>query len=69
MSKKEKQTLLSCPKCGATDVLVMEEAAFYANTGEFYCHSVKSYDEYARATCPICWWEGQRKDLIKKEVE
>jgi ssDNA-binding Zn-finger/Zn-ribbon topoisomerase 1 len=54
---------LVCPNCENEKVLVYEETAFYVNTGEFFCHSIKAHDSDANAQCPYCGWTGERKDL------
>ena len=56
-------TPLHCPKCGSDRVAVTAEQMFMVNTGEHYCHSVKSQDSDAKATCLDCRWTGQRQDL------
>lgn len=61
--------MLVCPNCGNDTVLVAEETYFYANTYLFFCTSVKAHDEYAKACCTRCRWEGERKHLIEKEEE
>lgn len=54
---------LVCPECGSAEVTVTSEQMFMANTGEYYCESVKTYDDIARARCLNCAWRGQRRDL------
>lgn len=60
-------TELCCPNCRSTQVTVGEISTYYVNTGEFFCHSVKSHDSDAPASCTKCWWTGERKDLVEKE--
>jgi transcription elongation factor Elf1 len=55
---------LNCPECGSDQVTVTAEQMFMANTGDHYCHSVKTQDDDAKATCLDCRWEGERKDLV-----
>lgn len=55
---------LTCPNCGSDQVVVTAEQMFEVNTGEHYCHSVKTHDADAKATCPRCRWEGQRQALV-----
>jgi predicted nucleic-acid-binding Zn-ribbon protein len=54
---------LYCPKCGSDRVAATAEQMFMVNTGEHYCHSVKSYDGDAKATCLDCRWTGYRQQL------
>jgi len=58
-----KEPTLSCPECGNEDVLVYEETAYKVNTGDFWCHSVKSHDSDAKTSCYKCGWTGQRNQL------
>ena len=55
--------MLTCPECGSTNVIAREVTSFMANTGDFYCHSVKAHDSGAAAACLECDWEGQRYQL------
>lgn len=59
----DRESILVCPACGSEKVAVTAEQMFMANTGEHYCHSVKTQDGDAKATCLACRWEGQRQDL------
>jgi len=52
-----------CPQCGSEDVAVTVEQMFMVNTGSHYCHSVKTQDSDAKATCLGCRWEGRRDEL------
>lgn len=54
---------LVCPKCGSPEVAVTAEQMFMVNTGDRYCHSVKTHDAGAKATCLACRWEGARAGL------
>lgn len=56
-------TTRTCPECDSENVAVTAEQMFYVNTGDHYCHSVKTQDSDAKATCLDCRWEGQRQDL------
>jgi predicted nucleic-acid-binding Zn-ribbon protein len=58
------EKLLKCPECGSTDVTVSHKQRFMANTGEHYCHSVKTQDGYSEATCLDCGWLGRRDGLV-----
>lgn len=69
MPKKQKESEpdYHCPVCGSTNLLVYEKTAWVLNTGEFYCHSVKSYDSDAEVRCQdnSCNWVGELKDVKK----
>lgn len=54
---------LHCPQCGSTEVTVTAEQMFMVNTGEHYCHSVKTQDHDAKASCLSCQWGGERHHL------
>ncbi len=56
--------LLKCPNCGSTEVTVSHLQRFMANTGEHYCHSVKTHDANSEATCLECRWIGRRDGLV-----
>jgi hypothetical protein len=74
MGKKNKnlndygEPFLICPECSSRDVTVCAEQAFMANTGDHYCHSVKTHDSDSRSFCTKCDWEGQRQDLISESA-
>ena len=55
---------LTCPECGSEDVAVTAEQMFMVNTGDHYCHSVKTQDDEAKATCLACRWTGRRGALV-----
>ena len=59
--------MLTCPKCDSEQVTVNAEQVFMANTGEHYCHSVKTHDDNAKARCLDCEWEGRRDQLKVKD--
>ena len=61
------QTLLLCPECDSGEVTVTYEQKFMVNTGEHYCHSVKTQDSDSKATCLRCDWNGTREQL--KEIK
>jgi len=61
-----KEPLLVCPECEDENVLVISETSYHVNTGEFYCHSVKTHDFNATARCLKCYWSGERQDLHEK---
>ncbi len=56
--------LLTCPECGSQKVAVTAEQMFMVNTGEHYCHSVKTQDDNAMATCLECRGNGERAELV-----
>ena len=58
------EPIVACPKCGSEDVTVTAEQMFMANTGDHYCHSVKTQDDNAKATCLDCRWKGARLNLV-----
>lgn len=55
---------LTCPECNSTRVVLTEETSYFANTGEFFCHSVKTHDSDSKATCLDCWWVGKHFQLV-----
>lgn len=55
---------LTCPDCGSDEVTLTSEQSFMANTGEYYCESVKIHDSISTATCLNCWWVGRHYQLI-----
>lgn len=54
---------LTCPECGSDRVTTEHHQMFMVNTGDHYCHSVKTCDSDSPTTCLECWWKGERKDL------
>ena len=62
-SKKYTEPVYVCPECGSPEVTVTAEQMFMVNTGDHYCHSVKTQDSNAQATCLECRWAGQRDQL------
>jgi transcription elongation factor Elf1 len=58
------ENTLNCPECGSERVVVTAEQMFMVNTGEHYCHSVKTQDGDAKALCLDCRWEGFRDELL-----
>lgn len=61
--------LLKCPECESTEVTVSHKQRFMANTGEHYCHSVKTQDANSESTCLTCSWIGRRDQLIHNTKE
>lgn len=66
---KNKPSVLTCPECESDKVILKSEQSFMANTGEYYCESVKTSDSNAKATCLDCWWEGRHDQLIGYGIE
>lgn len=62
-------TLLTCPSCGSDQVTVTEETKWMVNTMEHWCHSVKSHDDYAKANCLACDWDGERQQLTAAQAQ
>lgn len=56
--------LLKCPECGSQEVTVTHEQRFMVNTGDHYCHSIKTQDPDSKATCLACHWKGRRDQLM-----
>lgn len=52
-----------CPQCGSEEVTTGHLQMFFANTGEHYCHSVKTHDNNSPAYCTQCEWRGKREAL------
>ena len=57
----------TCPECGSENVTVDAVQTFMVNTGEHYCHSVKTQDEDATSHCLDCGWRGERRNLLGEE--
>lgn len=55
--------LLTCPACGSEKVTLRAETSYMANTGDFFCHSVKTHDSDATSTCLDCDWIGKHFQL------
>ena len=56
--------ILVCPECNSDMVVTEHHQAFWVNTGEHYCHSVKTYDADSPSRCLDCGWEGVRRQLL-----
>lgn len=54
-----------CPKCGSDRVTLAHIQQFMANTGEHYCHSVKTQDSDSPSLCLECYWDGQHSQLVR----
>ena len=63
------ESKITCPECGSTEVTVAAVQTFMVNTGEHYCHSVKTHDSDTKSRCLDCDWEGIRSQLIGDEDE
>jgi len=57
------EPMLVCPECGSDRVTVAHVQKFMANTGEHWCHSVKTQDSDSESGCLDCGWNGMRQDL------
>lgn len=68
MSKrhKAKVEVFTCPNCQSENVIVRAETSYFVNSGDFYCHSVKTHDGDAKSMCLDCNWGGQRQELIEE---
>lgn len=60
------KTTLNCPECESERVALTAEQMWMANTGDHYCHSVKTQDFDAKAVCLDCRWDGVRGMLLRK---
>jgi hypothetical protein len=67
--KKTTFPTFHCPECGSDQVTTEHHESFMVNTGEHYCHSMKTHDIDSPATCLDCRWTGLNKDLKKKTNE
>lgn len=61
--------MLTCPECDSDEVTLTFEQMFMANTGEHYCHSVKTQDSNSKATCLVCGWRGTHDQLVGYGVD
>lgn len=57
------EPILICPECGSDQVTVGHLQTFMANTGDHYCHSIKTQDSDSPAGCLDCEWRGERSEL------
>lgn len=60
MPKKAQAKCHQCPECHSKMLVVEEVTTYMLNTGEHYCHSVKSHDPGAKVRCLDCDWRGTR---------
>lgn len=63
------ESILVCPECESDQVTTQHHQSFMVNTGEHYCHSMKTQDSDSPADCLDCGWNGQRKDLKAIELK
>lgn len=61
--------LLRCPDCGSDKVTVEWITTYMANSGDHYCHSMKTHDPDTKAHCLFCGWDGLRMNLVVGEVD
>lgn len=54
-----------CPECEGKKVLVASIQKWEINSGDFYCHSIKTHDSYAPVNCQDCDWTGERHELLQ----
>ena len=64
--KKLKEPTYHCPECESEKVATEHHQMFMVNTGEHYCHSMKTHDADSPATCLACRWTGVKQDLKEK---
>lgn len=67
--EKEERQIFVCPDCESSEVTTEHHQMFMVNTGEHYCHSMKTQDYDSPATCLTCGWNGERHQLISKVAE
>lgn len=60
-------TTYTCPECGSDQVTTAHIQKFMVNSGDHWCHSVKTHDSYSPADCLDCDWSGERSQLIEVE--
>lgn len=53
-----------CPECGSDQVTSEHHQAFMINTGEHYCHTMKTQDADSPSKCLTCGWEGELRNLL-----
>ena len=59
-------TTYYCPECNSTEITLAHIQLFMANTGEHYCHSVKTQDSDSPSMCLTCGWVGTNAQLNKE---
>lgn len=65
--KKTAEPTYHCPECDSDKVTTEHHQMFMVNTGEHYCHKVKTQDGDSPATCLSCGWSGLNQDLREKK--
>jgi len=58
------ETNFLCPECSSPNVTETAEQKWMVNTGEHYCHSVKTHDADAKSDCLDCGWTGLHMNLM-----
>jgi hypothetical protein len=56
--------LLRCPQCNSDMVTVEWITEYMVNSGDHYCHIMKTHDPDTRAHCLSCGWNGYRMNLV-----
>lgn len=60
--------LKACPNCGGTDQLYVSAVdLFEVNSGEFFCHAIKTHDADAAVKCFACDWHGEQAQLVEED--
>ena len=57
----------TCPECGSDRVATEHHQMFMVNSGDHYCHSMKTQDGDSPATCLACRWTVERHQLVQTE--
>ena len=59
-----------CPDCESDKVVSEHHQAFYVNTCDHYCHTMKTHDDNSPSWCLACDWKGVVGELLKnREVD
>ena len=64
--KKITEPTYHCPECESDQVTTEHHQMFMVNTGDHYCHSMKTHDSDSPANCLNCHWTGERHQLKQK---
>lgn len=51
------------PECRSSRVTSQYHQTFMVNTGEHYCHSMKTHDPESPSRCLDCSWSGELREL------
>ena len=54
-----------CPECGSEEVTSEYHQMFMVNSGEHYCHSMKTHDSDSPSSCLACGWGGKLWELVE----